>query len=54
MNRKTVGKRIVESLKEFNEALKRGEPLTDNFVITKVIKQDDGTYKFIRSKPKNG
>ena len=49
--KKSLGKRIAESLQEVVDTLKRGERL-DKFVITKVVKQDDGTYKFIRSKPK--
>jgi hypothetical protein len=47
--KKTLGKRIVESLKEFNEALKSGEPLGNKFRITRIIKQE-GTYKIIKNK----
>ena len=52
--KKSVGKRIVEGMKELVDTLEAGIPLEDKFVITKVVKQDDGTYKFIRSKPKGG
>ena len=50
--KKSLGKRIAESLQEVVDTLKKGIPLEDKFVITRVIKQDDETYKFIRSKPK--
>ena len=50
--KKSLGKRIVEGLEEFVDVLKKGESIKDKFVITKVVKKDDGTYKFTRSKPK--
>jgi hypothetical protein len=50
--KRSIGQEIIEGLKELNDTLKKGEPLEKRFRVTKIVKQDDGTYKVIRNKCK--
>jgi hypothetical protein len=42
---KPIGDELVAGLRQFAEDLKSGEPLQDKYRITRVTRQDDGTFE---------
>jgi hypothetical protein len=49
----SLGKEIVESLEELSQVAKDGTILK-KFRVSKLIKNEDGSYKLVMSDPKTG